>query len=431
MSKFKLGAWFHRAGKLLRGRTFTAAGLAVAVGLSLWAVAENVKILYIADGAETGVTLALRSDPTEQALSRAGITLKENDTVTTRETALVYSRVSISRGVSVTLVADGRETPCTVTGGTVAELLEQNSITLGENDYCDKELSALLEDGDVITVRRVEKKVVKEQVAIPCDTVYKSSSLLRNGRSMLITEGTNGLAENTYEELWSGDTLISRELVSTKEVTAPAAPWCRSQRGAAISRLDWSDQYPLDANGIPVNYEKVKTGQKATGYSAGENSYGSSGGYCYYGTIAVNPKEYPYGTKLYIRSSDGSFVYGYALASDTGGFISGEVGVDVDLFYEDLPGKRSEQPAHGGYLCAGVGQRDAVLLKGYPKTIKQASSLPPGPQKLRAGFLWLDIVGCGLLQRPKFASARRRGDSFCAYASSPGFASCRVAIPMG
>lgn len=83
-----------------------------------------------------------------------------------------------------------------------------------------------------------------------------------------------------------------------------------------------------------MNYEKVKTGQKATGYSAGENSYGSSGGYCYYGTIAVNPKEYPYGTKLYIRSSDGSFVYGYALASDTGGFISGEVGVDVDLFYE-------------------------------------------------------------------------------------------------
>ena len=87
MSKFRPDAWFRRIGKLLRGRTFTAAGLAVAVGLSLWAVAENVKILYIADGAETGVTLALRSDPTEQALSRAGIVLNENDTITTRETA--------------------------------------------------------------------------------------------------------------------------------------------------------------------------------------------------------------------------------------------------------------------------------------------------------------------------------------------------------
>ena len=179
MSKLKLGAWLHRAGKLLRGRTFTAAGLAVAVGLSLWAVAENVKILYIADGAETGVTLALRSDPTEQALSRAGITLKENDTVTTRETALVYSRVSISRGLSVTLVTAEGETPCTVAGGTVAELLAQNNITMSESDYCSKDLSALLQDGDVITVRRVERKVVKEQESIPCETVVKASSLLR------------------------------------------------------------------------------------------------------------------------------------------------------------------------------------------------------------------------------------------------------------
>ena len=108
----------------------------------------------------------------------------------------------------------------------------------------------------------------------------------------------------------------------------------QGQNGAAISRLDWSSQYPLDENGIPVTYQKVKTGQKATGYSAPENSYGSSGGYCYYGTIAVDPNEYPYGTKLYIRSADGKFVYGYALASDTGGFATSEIGVDVDLFYE-------------------------------------------------------------------------------------------------
>ena len=101
MSKLKLGAWLHRAGKLLRGRTFTAAGLAVAVGLSLWAVAENVKILYIADGAETGVTLALRSDPTEQALSRAGITLKENDAVTVFPQLKGYWYVVVPTNVTI------------------------------------------------------------------------------------------------------------------------------------------------------------------------------------------------------------------------------------------------------------------------------------------------------------------------------------------
>ena len=335
MKKLRPGAWLYRVGRLLRGRTFTAAGLAVAVCLSLLAVAENVKILYIADGAETGVALALRDDPTEKALSRAGITLRENDIVTTRETSLVYSRVSIQRGMQVTLQVDGESIPCAVTGGTVAELLRQNGLELGENDYCSKEPGALLEDGDVITVQRVEKRVVKEQTALPYQTVYKTSSLLRNGRSTQITVGEAGLVENTYEELWSGDTLVSRTLVSAKELKAPVdALVLQGQNGAAISRLDWSGQYPLDENGIPVTYQKVKTGQKATGYSAPENSYGSSGGYCYYGTIAVDPNEYPYGTKLYIRSADGKFVYGYALASDTGGFAISEIGVDVDLFYE-------------------------------------------------------------------------------------------------
>ena len=59
------------------------------------------------------------------------------------------------------------------------------------------------------------------------------------------------------------DTLVSRVLVSTKGGDGPrSALVIEGQRGAAISRLDWSDQYPLDANGIPVNYEKVKTGQR-------------------------------------------------------------------------------------------------------------------------------------------------------------------------
>ena len=48
------------------------------------------------------------------------------------------------------------------------------------------------------------------------------------------------------------------------------------------------------------------------------------------GTVAVNPKQIPYGTKLWIASPDGSFVYGYAIAADTGGFaIRGTALVDV------------------------------------------------------------------------------------------------------
>lgn len=49
--------------------------------------------------------------------------------------------------------------------------------------------------------------------------------------------------------------------------------------------------------------------------------------------MAVDPDVIPYGTLLYITSTDGSFVYGYAVATDTG--IAVQDGrILVDLFYE-------------------------------------------------------------------------------------------------
>ena len=52
-----------------------------------------------------------------------------------------------------------------------------------------------------------------------------------------------------------------------------------------------------------------------------------------YGYVAVDPTEIPFGSKLYFTSSDGSFVYGYAIAADTGTGLLNDV-IDVDLFYE-------------------------------------------------------------------------------------------------
>ncbi len=50
------------------------------------------------------------------------------------------------------------------------------------------------------------------------------------------------------------------------------------------------------------------------------------------GRVAVDPDQIPYGTKLYIVSSDGRYVYGYAVAADTGGFVWNGSGTTVDLY---------------------------------------------------------------------------------------------------
>ncbi len=49
------------------------------------------------------------------------------------------------------------------------------------------------------------------------------------------------------------------------------------------------------------------------------------------GAIAVDPKVIPYGTRMYIVSSDGSITYGVATAEDCGGSIKGN---RIDLFFD-------------------------------------------------------------------------------------------------
>jgi len=49
------------------------------------------------------------------------------------------------------------------------------------------------------------------------------------------------------------------------------------------------------------------------------------------GSVAVDPRVIPYGTRMFIVSTDGSVVYGYAVAEDCGGAIKSD---RIDLYHE-------------------------------------------------------------------------------------------------
>ena len=66
------------------------------------------------------------------------------------------------------------------------------------------------------------------------------------------------------------------------------------------------------------------------------------------GYIAVDPKEIPYGTQMYIVSADGNYIYGYCIAADTGSYIY-DVDWTVDLFMNS-----TEQ-------CVNWGRRDIII----------------------------------------------------------------------
>ena len=49
----------------------------------------------------------------------------------------------------------------------------------------------------------------------------------------------------------------------------------------------------------------------------------------HWGTVAVDPRQIPYGTKMFIVSNDGKYVYGVSAAEDCGGSIKGN---RIDLY---------------------------------------------------------------------------------------------------
>lgn len=84
-------------------------------------------------------------------------------------------------------------------------------------------------------------------------------------------------------------------------------------------------------NNVPSSYSKMYS-MKATGYySARGRGAKRPGPVLRY--FCVRPTLIPYGTKVYITSADGKFVYGWAIATDTGAFVQSNR-MQVDLFYE-------------------------------------------------------------------------------------------------
>jgi 3D (Asp-Asp-Asp) domain-containing protein len=136
---------------------------------------------------------------------------------------------------------------------------------------------------------------------------------------------------------------------SVEDATAPLYAGngvTQANNVSSISKLDAPNDLLLDAEGKPLKYSSKKT-LHCTAYTHTGNKM-STGKYPKPGYVAVDPREIPYGTKMYITSADGKYVYGYAIAADTGGFIYNSR-TDLDLFLD------SESQ------CVTFGRRDMIV----------------------------------------------------------------------
>ena len=304
--------------------------MAACLVFTLAVTAANLRLTYVTDshGARQ-VVLTSESDPA-RVMSLSGIEAEEGDEVYYTAFAGSLASLNIERAFSVTIEADGQEYPVKMVVGTVADALERAGITLEGDDYTEPALSAMVTAGSKIEVHRVEYQDKVETQAVPYDTEYVYTSLyFRNtNRATTLQHGSEGQQTVTTRERWVDGELENSVVTDVTTTVEPTDHVVKTYgAGAPVSPLTGPD----GTTNAPASYSKVLTG-KATGYYS-KSGKGSSGLGLGYGTVAVDPDVIPYGTLLYITSTDGSFVYGYAVATDTG--IAVQDGrILVDLFYE-------------------------------------------------------------------------------------------------
>ena len=304
--------------------------MAACLVFTLAVTAANLRLTYVTDshGARQ-VVLTSESDPA-RVMSLSGIKAEEGDEVYYTAFAGSLASLNIERAFSVTIEAEGQEYPVKMVVGTVADALERAGITLEGDDYTEPALSAMVTAGSKIEVHRVEYQDKVETQAVPYDTEYVYPSLyFRNtNRATTLQHGSEGQQTVTTRERWVDGELENSVVTDVTTTVEPTDHVVKTYgAGAPVSPLTGPD----GTTNAPASYSKVLTG-KATGYYS-KSGKGSSGLGLGYGTVAVDPDVIPYGTLLYITSTDGSFVYGYAVATDTG--IAVQDGrILVDLFYE-------------------------------------------------------------------------------------------------
>lgn len=319
------------ASRCLTSRSFAASFLFAALAVMMISMASLINTICINDEGKTLMLRTMETDP-QTLLEENGIVTLSTDIVNFSGIEGGYGEIHITRSFPVTVTADNRSETIYVTNGTVQDVLTQLSIDYDNNDLLTPDPEKTLEENEQIVLQRVDYVTRNEELSVPYETETKPSPLLKNGRSITLQSGSDGSKVLSYIQRTVDGVVEEEELVGEAITKSPVTQKILVGTDVAVSPLDFD--VATDENGIPLNYSRVLTDQVATGYNMRRsNVRGASGMKLSAGYVAVRADEIPYGTRMYITSSDGSFVYGYAIAADTGvGLMEGTI--DVDLYYD-------------------------------------------------------------------------------------------------
>lgn len=323
----KTGVWLIRLG---------AMALMMVFAFTLLSQKAFAKTYVITDGDRVVTYTTFATDPAE-VLGQAGLALREYDTYTT-EAVGGAEAITICRAQSITIEYHGQTTETTSFGETAGELLSRLNLDVSGEDVVSHGMDDMTYDGMVLRVDRIVTMQETYTTTVPHQVSYCNDASVPAGMEEVLIQGVDGELLRTADVTYVNGVETGRQVLSETLTQAPVTEIIGTGTGEDVGTVD-PDAMPVIGDG----YITLPTGEvltytdtatiRATAYThtdAGCDFVTATGTTVHRGTVAVDPRYIPYGTRMFIVSNDGTYVYGISVAEDCGGDIKGD---RMDLYF--------------------------------------------------------------------------------------------------
>jgi 3D (Asp-Asp-Asp) domain-containing protein/uncharacterized protein YabE (DUF348 family) len=332
-----------RLAKLWRIALLIVPMICIVVLLSQTVFARSTYV--ISDGGRVLLHTTYATDPAK-ILNEAGLTLGEQDIITTQP-AQGLSEIRIQRSQQITLRRGSETHVFTSYGESVGALLTRMKVILGMEDVLSVPLDVMTYDGMELVIAKSTQTTQTYTQTIPYDTVYCYDASLAEGEQLVLTPGKDGQLLCTAKVCYLDGVEVSRTILSQDVTRQPvdaivaigtytAQPEQTLMPEDPDAVKDVATPVPsigtvTTASGEVLSYTQ-KLDVQATAYSCdGKPGITYSGTPARVGAIAVDPEVIPLGTRMYIVSNDGEYIYGIATAEDIGSAVKGN---KIDLYFD-------------------------------------------------------------------------------------------------
>lgn len=156
-------------------------------------------------------------------LEENGVTVSDEDYIEVSTAAPVEEgmEIVIRRAMPLTIVQGDDTYEVKMIAGTVQDAIEQSGLDIGEDDEVYPSVDTYIKPSMTINLIEVDVEYVTEQEKLYFKEITKNDDTLAKGKTKVVQDGKEGLQENKIKVVYKNGTEVSRELVSSEVVSEP------------------------------------------------------------------------------------------------------------------------------------------------------------------------------------------------------------------